>query len=196
MRPTSSLALVLIALACSGCFLGRPNLANIELRRKNQQLSDAVAQLERENAQLKSDIRRLESGRDVLPSLPQERLEQLWTVAGIKFGRATGIDRRAEGQPLKVSLRPVDAEGSTLKAAGSIVIEAFDLEAESVRLGRWEFALSDARSSWMSVGMLNEYVLTCRWESQPPPEGRKLIVKATFEDALTQRSFEGRTEVQ
>lgn len=189
------LAPLLIALPCAGCF-GKPNPANVKLRRENQELLEKVATLQAQNDQLKSDVRRLESDQEVLPTLPQERLDQLWTVAGVKFGRLTGIDRRSEGQPLKVYLKPTDAEGSTMKAAGSIVIEAFDLNAPEARLARWEFPLDEAKRNWTSVGMINEYVLSCPWVGEAPIEGRKLLIKATFTDALTQRTFEARTDVQ
>ena len=83
-----------------------------------------------------------------------------------------------------------------MKAAGSITIEAFDLDAEQVRLGRWEFPVDEARRLWMSVGMLNEYVLTCPWQSEAPAEGSNLLVRAIFYDALTQRSFQSQVNVK
>ncbi len=196
MRVVIALAGVglLGALLSPGC--RTPSAANIELRKQNQQLEDQVRQLRAENDQLTSDIRRLESDVETLPTLPQERLAQLWTVAGLRFGRLTGIDRRSEGHPLKVYLKPVDDEGATIKAAGKIIVEAFDLNAAQTRIGSWEIPLAEARRMWNSGGMLNEYILTLPWEGEPPAEGRKLLVKVTFEDALTQRTFEARTDVQ
>ena len=184
-------ALVLMSVGCRA-----PSSANIELRKKNQELAGTAARLEAENTQLKSDIRRLEGESETLPTLPQERLEQLWTVAGLKFGRLTGVDRRTEGNPLKVYLKPVDEQGSTLKAAGSIVVEAFDLSAQETRLGHWEFPLDQAKRLWVSGGVLDEYILTCPWEGEPPAEGKSLLVNVTFVDALTQRTFEARTDVK
>ena len=193
MRSATVLACLLACgLFAPGC--RGPSPANIELRKQNQQLRVEADQLRAENEQLKSDVRRLESEEETLATLPQERLEQMWTVAGLRFGRLTGIDRRSEGTPLKVYLKPVDASGGTLKAAGSIVVEAFDLNAQETRLGRWEFPVEEARRNWVSGGILNEYILTCPWEGDPPAEGRDLLVKVTFVDALTQRMFEGRTD--
>ena len=196
MARPAQLAAALMAVVSLGCGFGKPHQANVKLRKENETLQQQVTQLEREAQQLRSDVRRLESESDVLPTLPQERLEQLWTVGDIRFGRLTGIDRRAEGSPLKVYLRPVDPEGSTMKAAGSITIEAFDLESEQVRLGRWEFPIEEARKHWMSVGVLNEYVLTCPWQSEAPAEGRNILVRAIFQDALTQRSFQSQVNVK
>lgn len=185
---------LLLPLGCGGGG-GAARRANLDLRKRNQALTTQVAKLEAESDQLRSDVRRLESEREVLPTLPQERLEGLWTVAGLEFGRLTGVDERADGRPLKVYLKPVDQDGSTLKAAGSITVEAFDLAADAVRLGRWQFPLDQVKRHWVSGGLLNEYLLTCHWEGDPPAEGRKLVVKATFHDALTQRTFEARTDV-
>src|SRR5688572_2219744 len=78
----------LVLLLQFGC--RAPNQANIELRKQNQELRTDVSRLRAEVDQLKSDIRRFESSAEVLPTLPQERLEQLWTVAGVSFGRLTG----------------------------------------------------------------------------------------------------------
>lgn len=173
-----------------------PNKANIELRKRSQDLVEQVDRLTAENRQLRADLRRQESQGEALPTLPADRLEDLWTVADLEFGRLTGIDWRAPGTPLKVYLRPLDTGRSPLKAAGSITVEAFDLDAEDVRLGKWEFPLEEAKQLWTSLGPLNEYVLVCPWDGEPPAEGTNLVVKATFTDALTQRRFDKTTETQ
>lgn len=182
---------LLLPLGCRG-----PNKANIELRKQNQELSATVNRLRADNEQLQADVRRLESQNEMVSTLPSERLEQLWTVADLGFGRLTGTDRRAEGAPLKVYLRPLDRHGSTLKAAGAITVEAFDLDADEVRLGKWEFPLEQAKSLWTSGGLLNEYVLVCPWEGDPPAEGTDLLIKVTFVDALTQRRLQKTKEVK
>ena len=70
-----------------------------------------------------------------VPTLPQERLEELFTVADVTFGRLTGIDDGAAGKPLKVYLTPVDGGGDTIKAVGDVTVEAFDLSADRPRSG-------------------------------------------------------------
>ena len=92
-------------------------------------------------------------------------------------------------------LRPVDVDGHTLKAAGSVRIEAYDLDARDVRLGRWEFPAADIKRHWNSVGMIHEYVFTLPWDREPPEEA-KLLLRATFVDALTGRSFEALREIR
>ena len=201
MRPTVAnltplgLALAIgVALAAAGC--GRAaSRANIELRKEIQSLRGDVRRLTAANDQLRGDVRRLESSATTLPTLPADRLAQLWTVAGLGFGRLTGVDDRADGRPLRVALRPLDTDGATLKAAGAITIEAFDLDAQTVRLARWEFPADDIKQYWLSGGLVNEYVFTLTWPGDPPPPGTKLLVRATFTDALTGRTFEARRDV-
>ena len=197
MRRPPSIALPLVAsvilTAClaSGCGSGNSKRANIGLRKEVRDLNARVARLTAENDQLKGDVRRLEqSSSGTVQALPQERLEQLWTVAGLKFGRLTKIDINADGQPLKVYLTPIDQDGQPLRAAGEITVEAFDLNAPDVRLGTWAFPLAEAKRYWMSALAINGYVLTCPWEGGPPSRDTDLLVKARFVDALTGRTVE------
>src|SRR3954451_23463112 len=81
------------------CFLGlmlatgcaKPNKANIELRKKNADLSAKVETLERQHAADMASLAAKEKGGTTVPSLASERLEQLFTVHGIEFGRLTGV---------------------------------------------------------------------------------------------------------
>jgi hypothetical protein len=183
------LVLVLLIVSLAGC--ARPNRANIELRREVQQLQERLETLQLENDQLRSQLRVAES-RGTIDTLPQARLESLFTVAGVRFGRLTGRDD--EGQGLQVYLTPFDGQGDSLKAAGGIAVEAFDLAADETRLGRWQFDLDQADSLWRSGGLFSGYVLACPTDT-PLPAGA-LIVKVTFTDGLTGRTFEATREVE
>jgi hypothetical protein len=82
----------------------------------------------------------------------------------------------------------VDESGGQLKAAGSFVVELFDLHKQSDNLvGRWEFSLEQAKDNWFGYALLYEYVLTARFEH--PPEHSDLTLKVTFHDELTGREF-------
>ena len=118
---------------------------------------------------------------------------------GLSFGRLTGgadLDRDKPGdEGLKIYVTPVDAAGDDIKAAGSFVVEAFDLKRESEqRIGRWEFVLEDAGKNWYGQALLNTYVLTAPW--QTVPENPNLTVKVTFTDGLTGRVFEAQKQVK
>ena len=193
---TVAAVVLLSPLAC-----GSPNKANIALRKQNQDLSARVVELESLAEQLRSDVRRLEAQTEgpTIPTLPSERLEQMWTVAGLTFGRLTGIDDGAAGRPLKVYLTPVDEGGDALKATGDVTVEAFDLtKSDGLRLGSWTFDAERVKGLWTG-GFVGAYALPCPWGDQPfdPPEaGRELVVKVTFVDTLTGRTFEAKRDVK
>ena len=188
--PLSLVGFVFVA----GCF-GAPNKNEIQLRKDKQALQKQVEELTAKVDQLSAQVRGYESDRPTVETLPQERLDQMWTTAGIRFGRLTGIDRGAEGRPLKVYLQPFDEDGATIKAAGDIVVGVYNLDGENIKLGEWTFDAADSKSRWSAGGFLNEYVLTCPWEGDAPEAGTKLLLRTQFTDALTGRPFEAKQDL-
>lgn len=197
MRHATLLLLIffVVSFAAAGC--GRPNQANIDLRKKLQTLEDEVATLKASNEQLRAQLRQYESSATTVETLPQDRLDQLWTVAGVRLGRLTGIDGGAEGRPLKVYVQPFDEDTATIKAAGDVEVAAFNLDGEGgeIKLGEWTFPAADAKNLWSSGGLINEYVLTCDWPDAAPQPGTELLVRVRFTDALTGRSFDTKQDV-
>ena len=194
MKPERRLAtalligIIFLTASCRG-----PSQANIELRKEKQKLEEELAQLRQQRDADAARIRALESQVGTLPTLPQDRLNKLFTTHGIRFGRLSGgakIDPASAGDDaMKIYITPVDDKGDVLKAAGAFVVEAFDLTRGSdVRVGRWEFPVDDARKNWFGEAMLYTYVLTCPWQ-EIKPSGSELTVKVSFTDELTQRTF-------
>lgn len=184
------LGIVLIVLLAGGC--GSPNKANIELRKQNQELRNQIEQLKREKKGDAASVAALESRVGVLPTLPHERLEQLFTTHGLQLGRLTGggdFNRNEPGdEGLKIHAVPIDQTDDEFKAAGAFVVEVFDLaEPAQPAIGRWEFSTEQAKQHWYGSIMLNEYVLECPWQKVPGHE--ELTIKVTFTDELTQRAF-------
>ena len=194
MRNASlAAAVVVIAAVCASGGCGKPNVASIQVRKENQELRSRIEELERREQGHLAQIRTLESKATTVPSLPQARLETLFTTHGITFGRLTGgadLDPKQAGDDgLKIYVVPTDAQGQPLKAAGSFVVEAFDLaQAHDNRIGRWEFPLEQAAKNWYGQAMLYTYVLTAPWQDRRP-EQAELTVRVTFTDALTGRTF-------
>lgn len=182
---------VALVAAAVGAGCGKPNAANITLRKQNADLRERVDELERRHQADLASLRARE-GATTVPSLSSQRLEQLFTAHGIRFGRLTGPadwDAKSPGDDgLKVYITPFDNAGQQLKAAGAIVVEAFDLSrGEGARIGRWEFPLQDAARNWFGQAMLYGYVLQCPWQQRP--EHPDITIKASFTDALTGRIF-------
>jgi hypothetical protein len=130
--------------------------------------------------------------------LPQERLEKLFTTHGLKLGRLTGgadLDPAKPGdEGIKVYVTPTDETGEPIKAAGSFVVEAFDLAAKPPEIGKWTFDLDATRKSWNGALMSHHYVLICPW--QTPPGHEEITIKVTFHDELTGREFHAQQVVK
>src|SRR5206468_3820943 len=89
---------------------------------------------------------------------------------------------------IRIYITPTDEHGDTIQAAGSFVIEAFDLDAkEPVRIGHWEFPTLESRKHWQAMLLDAAYVLTCPW--QTVPLNPSLTIRTTFTDELTHASF-------
>ena len=175
-------------LAAAGC--SSPSPANIQLRKDNQALTSQVQDLQRQNAGLTAQIAAAQSGNSI-PTLPESRLDQLFTVHGLTLGELTGGYTpllTGPDQMLKVYAVPTDDDGQPLKAAGSFVVDLRDITAaDGPLIGHWEFPLDQARTLWFGRAMLYTYVLDCPWQTIPQHAG--LLVNVTFTDALTGRRF-------
>ena len=201
-----NVALTLLIVSCfasasSGCGLigGPRNTANIQLRKENQDLRNQIAALERQAQADAAVIRSRDAKVGTLPTLPRERISNLFTTHDITLGRLTGgadLDPQQPGhEGLKVYLIPIDGDGDPLKAAGVITVEAFDLSREErPKIGSWTFDLEAGRRQWTSVLNRYNYVLTCPWQ-EAPPTGGSLHVEVTFVDELTRGRFKKSADV-
>lgn len=191
--PVSLLAAMLLIAGCT-----TPSKANVELRKQNRELRDEMANLNRVHEADQASLRTLQSSRSVLPTLPGERIDELFTTHGLSFGRLTGGGDLEAAKPgdeaLKIYIVPLDQYGDVLKAAGAFTVEAFDLDRPGEqKIGQWEFPVDQAEKNWYGGALLYTYVLTCPW--QTVPQHSKLTIQVTFLDALTQRTFTQRREI-
>ncbi|HEY7119925.1 MAG TPA: hypothetical protein VH475_25275 [Tepidisphaeraceae bacterium] len=187
LRSAAPLLLVIPA----GC--GAPDAANITLRKENQNLRDQIETLGRAREADAATIRSLQAKVGTLPTLPEDRLDKLFTTHGLQLGRLTGgadLDATKPGdEGVKVYATPTDDEGQPFKAAGSFVIEAYDLaENPPQQIGKWSFDVDAAKKAWIGSFLARNYVFTLPWQ-QRPPRHDELTVKVTFHDELTGREF-------
>jgi hypothetical protein len=185
-----SLLLVLSFLTVAGC--SGPSAANNKLRAENQNLQEKIDALEREKAADRATIESLQAKVGTIPTLPQDRLDKLFTVSGLKLGRLTGGERgdssKSGDTGLKIEAIPLDQDGQLLKAAGSFTVDAFDLnQPGDQQIGHWAFPLETARANWHGSALLYAYILQCPF--QQAPAHAELTVKVTFHDELTGREF-------
>jgi outer membrane murein-binding lipoprotein Lpp len=181
---------VAVTLLFGGC--RRPSAVNIDLRKRLQELEAQVTQMERQRQADRATISALQAQRETIATLPQERIDRLVTAHGLRLGRLTGgadLDPQQPGDDgLRIYAVPIDANGDVLKAAGSFVIQAFDLtRGEGHLVGQWEFDPQQALRHWFGTGLLYTYVLPCPFEQRP--QTQELTVRVTYTDELTGRQF-------
>ena len=174
----------------AGC--GKPNRANVTLRKELQARDAEIERLKRRHDADVASIAGLNQRIGTVPTLEPARLERLFTVHGIRLERLTGgadLDPSKPGdEGLKAYVSLIDQHGDELKSSGAFVVEAFDLaEQQAARLGRWEFPVEQSQANWHSFLTRYEYVLTCPW--QRPPRHPDVTVKVQFTDELTGRQF-------
>jgi hypothetical protein len=181
-------------------FLGcaKPNTVNIDLRKQIDQLQSQAEYLKRLHAADQATIAGMK-GATTIPTLGEDRLSELFTTHGLKFGRITGgwdTDPDKPGDKgLQIAIVPTDDQGQPLKAAGSFDVEAFDLaKSKDNRIGHWTFDLQQTRDAWLGQAMMYSYVLKSPW--QRVPEHEQITVRVTFTDALTGRKFTEQREVR
>src|SRR3954463_9625029 len=125
-----TVATLLPLAALAGCF-GRPNQANIDLRKDLQKLQEQVDTLNQQHRADRAEITALRQSTPTQPSLPSGQLDRLFTTHGLKFGRPPSGDARDRTRPggagVKIYAGPTDQDGQPLKAAGSFTIDLYDL---------------------------------------------------------------------
>lgn len=191
----SSVLTLLVGIA--GC--ASPSPVTNKLRVENEKLREQLEAQKREIETERASIQALEKKVGTVPTLPEDRLDKLFTVSGFKLGRLTGGDNWDSSKPadtgIKLELTPIDQQGDKLKAAGSITVDVFDLnQPTDPNIGHWTFDTAQARQNWFGGGLLNAYVFKLSW--QKIPIHHELTLKVTFTDELTGRQFTQQRVVQ
>ena len=162
-----------------------------------QELADARAEARRlqqanEALQAVADERKQQIA--TLQRLGEKRLDRLYHVTGIELGRYTnGIDLDGEkpgDEAVKVYLRPIDQHGSTIKAAGEVTVELYDLaaEANSNLVGKYHWDVEETAKQWSSSFVAYHYSFLCRLKSGLPRH-KDITVRVRFTDYLTGKTF-------
>lgn len=158
-----------------------------------------LQQLERQNARLKADLQKerqtVAAQRQQIKNLidfGDKRLEKLFYVTSIKLGRYTAgvdLDDKDGHNGIRVYLIPRDADGHTLKAAGNVRIQLFDLAAEAKArlIGTYDFPVEKIGKKWAGGFLTKHYKFDCRWKA--PPKHAEVTVRAVFTDYLTGKQF-------
>lgn len=188
-RTIALLAVAGLLVTLIGCGPSEVEILRTEVRGLENQIAD----LEKDKTELEEGLVQRDEQIETLLGLGDKRLEQLYYVQSIRLGKYSG-GYDSDGEPgdegVKIYLSCVDQEGTTIKAAGSLTIELFDLGAEAgdIPLGEYTFTVEELGQWWSSGFMSYNYSVECPWQAGPPDhEEVTFVVK--FTDYLTGESF-------
>jgi uncharacterized coiled-coil protein SlyX len=192
--PGAVLAL-LVPLAGCDAFGG----GSQETRRLEQQVAaqkEHITKLEADVVALKQTVDEQREQIRTLQALGPERLDELVYPVRIELDRLTGgydDDGRPGDDGVVAYVHPIDADGHIIKAAGSIVMEVFDLaaSAEARLVTRAELDVPNTRKAWYGRLWTHHFTVRCPWPppARKPPAHRDLTVKVQFTDLLTGKTL-------
>ena len=180
---------ILASALVAGCDANRAKTAEqlSHLQLQNQQLLQ-------ETARQREEITELQQQLSVLRGFGSDRIKQLVTVDSVQLGRFTrSCDENKDGidDVIKVYVIPKDAQHDTIKAAGRVTIELWDLAEEPARLiARQQHGPADITQYWLTGPMANHYRFLFDLDPDNPPQHDNATLKVRFDDALLGRSFE------
>ncbi len=190
----------LLPCACfflTGC-RGRRDLVEAELRSKDRDLYEIRDELYRSESYNEALRREVAALRGVSTSkVSPELASQLYTVTTVTLGRQTG-GYDEDGQPgdeaLQVLLEPKDPDGHTIKAPGTVEVQAFEITREGLKvpLSTWTVSPDKLRRSWRSGLLSTGYSLVLPWKIWPSTEKLRVVVHFRLDDG---RLFEADKDV-
>jgi hypothetical protein len=182
----------LVSAALSGCsgmdfFKSDKKIAdlNAELAAAHSETltaKQAAADAQTELAQKQKQI-------DTLLGIEPDRLKKLYYPVKITLGQYTG-GADLDGQPghdgVKVYLSPIDQRGDTIKTAGTVRIQLYDLAArpDQTLIGQFDFNVDEVSKAFASGFMAYHFTFTCPWKPAPP-KNAEITIRAEFTDYLT-----------
>ena len=188
--------MMVLAAGCDG-----PSRETI-LEKENQELAREKKQLILQIEESNSEIETLQKHLNVLAKLkPSIRLETLSNTQDVKITRYTGLyDKDKDGvkEKLIVYILPIDSQGDTIKAAGAVDVQLWDLNkpAEKAMLAQWRIEPDELKKRWFSTIVKTNYRLTFDIADILTGNEESLTVKAIFTDYLTGKVFNIQREIK
>ena len=147
-----------------------------------------------ENEQLKKQI-------SVLQKLPDNvKGENLYKLENVKIHNYSALyDENKDGKldTLIVRIQPVDNHGDTIKAAGNVEIELWNLNKPEgqAQIGKWQVGLEELKKTWNNTLVAN-YRLTFDISGKIDKLVEPLTLKMIFTDYLTGKTFQGQKVIE
>ena len=156
------------------------------------QAEKTIRQLQEANQQLQVQTDQQQQQITTLQNLGEKRLDLLFVPTRIDLGRYTGgIDTNdlPGDDAIKVYLEPIDQTGDSIKAAGEVTVQLYDLAADSSKnlLGEYQWSPEEIGSCWKGGLMSRYFALVCPWKETPTHD--EITVRVVFTDYLTGKTF-------
>lgn len=151
-----------------------------------------IRQLREEVQQLRQQIDQQQQQITTLQHLGEKRLDLLFVPVRINLGRYTGgVDTNdlPGDDAIKVYLEPIDQTGDSIKAAGEVTVQLYDLAADSSEnlIGEYHWNSEEIGSCWKGGLMSRYFALVCPWKEIPAND--EITVRVVFTDYLTGKTF-------
>ncbi|MEN6386985.1 MAG: hypothetical protein ABFD79_17535 [Phycisphaerales bacterium] len=184
--------------------LSMPFLSGCQEKQKTEK--QAKAQLTSQNevketkqttstAKLSAEVNQLKKQVESLMGLNKEaRTEALSTLSAVQITERSGLyenEQTKKKDKLVVYLRPIDDIGDVVKAAGTVEIELWNLNAkpENAMVAQWKVSPEELKKKWTSSLLSNHYKLEFDTGSILTGQEKELTLKVQFTDYLTGKVF-------
>jgi hypothetical protein len=197
-RPGLCLAALLL-LAAAGCKSHNCDLVEAELRSKDRDLHvlrDEICKIQSYNEALRREVGALRHGPGPFAH-PAEAAGHTFGLQTISLGRGTGGED-ADGcfgdEGLQVVVEPRDCDGHVVKAPGTLVIKALEVNQEGLKkpLDAWLVPPDQLRRFWRSGLLSTGYFVILPWRRWPSVEKVRIVAQLTLPDG---RAFEADRDV-
>lgn len=200
-RRTSRLCLfpfVFCLFLSAGC-RSNNDLLEAELRsRENdvRQLREELCRTEAYSEALQRELRAVRQQTTGILLTP-ESASQTFTLKGIVLGRGTsGVDHDdcPGDEALQIVVEPRDPDGHSLKAPGTLSVQAFEVSPEGLKkpLCSWQVSADQLRRSWRSGLWSTGYAVVLPWKVWPTSAQLRVVVQFHLGDG---RVFEADRDV-
>jgi hypothetical protein len=198
MRKLGPLLLALAALTTvSGC--RSFELLEAEMRSLEKDLNELKCQLLRTESENESLHRELHHIRQAKPgeATPPEVASQQFGLRQLALGRGTGgfdDDGCPGDEGVQLVVEPRDGDGHTLKAPGTLHVEALAVSPEGLKtpISAWDVSPGQLRRTWRSGWLSTGYHVVLPWQTWPTAEKVRLVARLNLADG---RVFEAEKDV-
>jgi hypothetical protein len=193
------LLLWILLLSAVGCHSTNAPL-EADLRSKDHELDQLRAEmthLQDYNHSLERELTDLRHTPTAVAKVSPEQASQLYTLTKITLGRQTGgynDDDVPGDEALQVVLEPRDPDGHSIKAPGTAVVQAVEIDPHGVKhpLCWWKVGPDELRKTWRNGFLSTAYFLILPWKAWPTSEKMRITVQFTLADG---RLFEADKDV-